>query len=217
MDLENALSAETAEPGEQNEPVARTDGLAASLAVEENVPSESAGGGQAAGEASKRGRPAIHGRYSQAAGSDGHRPAPTTIPVEFPQAGGNSQEVPVAPRIVVPADLLSRVIREGINGGEGFAANKIETVAKKAGLSREEIAPQLAQVALGEDRKQLVADLVPLAIKEWGLDPEMSPTAALLLLLGPWAFGAMTAYAELARLAAEKATRDQVEAAKKRP
>jgi hypothetical protein len=211
--VEKALPPEAGAAGPENGPGARTDGLAAAIAGEFGAGPGAPGSDPGAG-GRKRGRPPVHGGYSQANGSDGKRRVPVDFPGEIPP--GNAGEIPrgalenrPAPRVVVPPDLLAKVIREGLDFGERFAATKLGTVAQAAGLTPDDVAPQLAQAQLGETRKGLVAELTPLALQEWGVDAEMSPTCALLLLLGPWAFGAWSAYGELARLAQEKAERDK--------
>jgi hypothetical protein len=107
--------------------------------------------------------------------------------------------------VVVPPELFSKVVQEGLTAGELFAQGKIESAALQAGLTRSEIAPQLDQTLMGDKRKALLGELAPLVAQEWGVDPQLSPTAATGLVLGPWLFGSLTAYFTLARLAAEKA------------
>lgn len=152
--------------------------------------------------------------YSRENGSDGKR----RVAVDFPgegaaPAGGEippaPESAPVAPRVRLPPDLLSRVIAEGIGAVESFAASRITSAATAAGLTAEEIAPQLAQTQLGEKRKALIGELVPLAFQEWGVDPELSPTLAIGLMVVPWGFGAFSAYAQLSALAVEKAEREK--------
>lgn len=81
-------------------------------------------------------------------------------------------------------------------------------MATAAGLSHEEIEPNLKPASIGPGRRKLVGDLVPYIAEEWGLDPEVSPTGAALFVLLPPAFGALTAYLTLAKLAQEKARRE---------
>jgi len=207
MEIQETLSEATEQPGEESLPVARTDGLAASIAVEHQPEAGAAtSAGNHPANPKRPGRPPIHGRYSQAAGSDGKNPIP--LP-----GSGALQEVETAaaaqPRVTLPPDLVTKVVFETLTLGENFAGNKVEAVAVLAGLTTTEIEPQLKQVLLGKERKQLVADLTPFAMKEWGMDPEMSPTAAIGLLLGPWAFGAVTAYLTLAKLAEQKLTMEK--------
>lgn len=114
-------------------------------------------------------------------------------------------------RVTLPPDLLTKVVQEGLTAAEALISSKIEGQALRAGLTHADIAPQLEQTKLGDRRRAIVAELVPLALAEHGLDPEMSPTTALGLVLVPWGFGAYTAYAELGKLAAEKAARDERE------
>lgn len=104
--------------------------------------------------------------------------------------------------------MLARVVKESLTLAENGLSNALEGQGRAAGLSDAELSPQLKQAALGEDRKTLVADLAPYVLQEWGLDAEVSPTLAVLLVLLPWGFGSATAYFTLARLAKEKARRD---------
>jgi hypothetical protein len=113
-------------------------------------------------------------------------------------------ESPLEPRVAIPPDLVTQLIGETLSLGENYATFKIQAVAQAAGLSRGEINPQLQRAMIGEKRKQIVADLTPLALQEWGLDPQISPTAAIGLMLGPWLFASCSAYFTLAALAAEK-------------
>jgi len=108
-------------------------------------------------------------------------------------------------RVVVPQDLLARVVKESLTLAENLARNAIENKARAAGLSEAEIEPQLRQAALGEQQKTLVADLAPFVLEEWGIDARVSPTLAVVLVLTPWAFGSWTAYATLAKLAKQRA------------
>ena len=113
-------------------------------------------------------------------------------------------EPPGETRVSIPPDLLSKIVGETLNVAEQFASLKLCQIAQRAGLQQKDITPQLAQAAIGERRKQIVADLTPLALQEWGLDPQISPTAAILLILGPWMFSATSAWLSLASLAAER-------------
>jgi len=120
---------------------------------------------------------------------------------------------------VLPTDLLVRCVKEALNVAESYLANSIEGKARAAGLTGEDIKPQIQQAQLGEQRKQLVADLSPLVAEEFGLDPQVSPSLAVGLILAPWAFGAGTAYMTLAALAKERAARlaAMAEAGKEKP
>lgn len=207
MELETTLPGETTPASQESPPGARTDGLAAAVAVEHSAETGNEGG--ALGSAKRTGRPPIHGRYSKAAGSDGKNPVPVPgqEPIPTPESVGLAPEP--ESRVVIPPDLLSEVIRESLTLAETFASTKIESMAHRAGLTQSDITPQLRQAALGDRRKDLVGKLAPLALEEWGLDPELSPTAAIGVLLVPWAFGATSAYWTLAKLAAEKAAKEK--------
>lgn len=213
MAMEKTLPPEAGDPGEEHEGSARTDGLAAEIAAQTGA-GTAPGPVQGVATGGTRGRPPKHGGYSKANGSDGKR----RVSVDFPGEGArdNSGEIPAGQlesrperSVVIPADLLSKVIGEGLHFVESYAQGKIRTVAQAAGLTDAEIAPQLAQAELGERRKGMVAELVPMAMQEHGMETSMSPTTAILLLMAPWGFGASSAYLELAKLAAEKAERDK--------
>jgi hypothetical protein len=117
--------------------------------------------------------------------------------------------------VVVPPELIAKVVKETLTATENLAVAKIEGVAKLAGLTADEIEPQLKQAKLGDTRKDIVADLTPYALKEWGLDAELSPTVAICCLLGPWSLSAVTAYLALASLAKEKMEREKKEKERK--
>jgi len=207
MDLETTLPGEASQAGPESQPPARTDGLAAAVAVEHNAESGSEGG--ALGSGKRMGRPPVHGRYSKAAGSDGKNPVPLpgAEAISAPEANGFAPEP--ASRVIIPPDLFAQVVQESLTLAETFASTKLEAVAHKAGLTQGDITPQLRQAALGDRRKEIIGKLAPMALEEWGLDPELSPTAAIGVLLVPWAFGATSAYWTLAKLAAEKAARER--------
>ncbi len=210
MEMETTLPPETLPASPESKPGARTDGLAAAVAIEQQA---DATGSETnpLGPAKRIGRPPVHGRYSKAAGSDGKNPAPlpgpeTMAPVESPGLAPEPQA-----SVIVPPDLFAEVVRESLTLIETFAGTKLESIARQAGLTHGDITPQLRQAALGDRRKELIGKLAPLALDEWGIDPELSPTAAIGVLLVPWAFGATSAYWTLAKLAAEKAARERNE------
>jgi hypothetical protein len=212
MEMEATLPAETPAAADAGEIAEGLDGLSSAVATAEGVRPAAPSGDPGLGTR-KRGRPPIHGLYSKAAGSDGKNPAPHRVAVEFPAADGEPpQPAPPENRVSLPPDLVAKVVQEGLNFAESFAANKIQGAALAAGLTPADIGPQLAQTRLGDRRKALIAELTPLALQEWGVDPKLSPSLALALLLAPWAFGAFSAYSELAKLAVEKAKRDKATA-----
>lgn len=100
------------------------------------------------------------------------------------------------------------MVKEVLDGAETLTVNSIEGKARLCGLTEDEIDPQIAKGRIGEKRKDLVAKLTPHAIKEWGLDPNLSPTVAIGLVMLPWSFGAGTAFLTLSSLAKQKAARD---------
>jgi hypothetical protein len=108
----------------------------------------------------------------------------------------------------IPEDLFRETVVEGLTAAENTVKAKITGAALAARLSTADIAPHLQQTEIGEKRKEFVARLAPLALKEWGIDPQLSPTTAIALVLAPWAYGALSAYKTLANLALERAKRD---------
>jgi len=213
MDVETTLPGEV-ESGElAGEPGSVTDGLSAAILAEQESATGDAGSASGAG---RRGRPPIHGLYSKAAGSDGKNPARPQLATEPLPGGDTLQETamvtgPVgpSPRVTIPPDLLSKVIAESLTLAETGIGAALEGQGKLAGLSTEEIAPQLKRAQLGDGRKQVLADLAPYVAMEWGVDVEVSPTIAALLIVVPWAGGAAMAYFTLAGLAKEKAAREK--------
>lgn len=206
MDVETPLPAAPPAPGAESPAPAPTDGLAARLALESGAAGTLAGPESGPRTFRPIGRPPIHGLYSRAAGSDGKHPVspPGADSLESPQV-----ETPGTTRVSVPPDVVSKVASTTLCGLESFAQWKIAEMGKRAGLSTGEINPQLAQAQIGESQKALVGELAPLALQEWGLDPQISPTAAIAVVLGPWLFASASAYWTLAALAAEKIAMDR--------
>ena len=111
--------------------------------------------------------------------------------------------------MVIPPDLLSQIVSETLGLGENFAAYKLAAIASKAALTPSEIRPQLDRTLIGDKRKAIIGELTPLALQEWGIDPKLSPTAAIGLMLGPWVLASVSAYFTLASLAAERLALDK--------
>lgn len=198
---------QTSQPSGKSESVV---GVAAAVAAQHGAGTDP-GNGKSSGEAGgsgKRGRPVVHGLYSKAMGSDGKNPVRQAGPGTVVQDKG-SDLPPRVEKVVVPAELLAEVVQEALTTTEEFVGCQMEDVGKKAGLTIQEIEPQLKQGKMGEKRKALLGKLTPLALKEHGLDAEVSPTVAIGVIFVPWALSAGTAYMTLARLAREKAERDR--------
>ena len=216
MEVETTLPETAAQPGPESQPGSPTDGLAAAIAAEhgagpgENRVETPAGG---PGSGKRPGRPPVHGRYSKAAGSDGKHLAALPGEILPPIAGEIFQpaemESPGEISVVIPPDLLSQIVSETLGLGENFAAYKLEAIASKAALTSDEIRPQLDRTRIGDKRKEIIGELTPLALQEWGLDPKLSPTAAIGLMLGPWVLASVSAYFTLASLAAERLALDK--------
>ena len=210
MEVEKTLSPETLPPGANTQPPANTDGLAAQVATGARTPEPTA----PAPQKHPGGRPPTHGRYTKAAGSNGKKPvkfgaAPADTSAAPPAAGGSPlPETPLAspasPRVTVPADLLARVVKQALTVAENVLSNKISAKAIAAGLTDAEIEPQLEQCRLIEAQKDMVADLAPYVLEEWGVDAQVSPTVAVCLVLGPWLYGAVSAYSTLGELAKDR-------------
>lgn len=210
--MAETLPEDVDQPGEEGGIPPGLNGIAAAVATEHGAGAVEGNGSDEgkSSQAGKRGRPPTHGLYSKAMGSNGKNPVKTPGPgplAENQVAGGPASP----PRVVVPPELLAKVVKETLTLTENFAGAKIREAGQAAGLTLPEIQPQLDQAQLGETRKGIVADLTPYALKEWGLEPEMSPTVAICFLLAPWSFGAYTAFLSLARLAKEKAERERKE------
>jgi hypothetical protein len=204
LEMEPPLSTSTSPPGEASSSPAKTDGLAATIAA------GTAGGAPSPAPARNvGGRPPIHGRYSKAAGSDGKNPVKVGRASPVAQVGNGLAQpenpVETPPRVVIPEYLLARVVKEALTLTENAVSNAIEGKARAAGLTDEEIATQIGQAQLGEDRKQLVAELMPFVLEEYGVNSQLSPTLAVSLVLAPWAFGSYTAFTTLSALARERA------------
>lgn len=207
MELETTLSETAPETSPQGQTGGPTDGLAAKLAIEHDAGPAAQSSPETHSVTGKRiGRPPTHGRYSKAAGSDGKNPVPLPGPEPVPAV---EMESPVRSLVNIPPDLLSKIVGETLSLGETYAAYKLEAIADKAGLTCAEIQPQLERTQMGEQRKAIIADLTPLALQEWGLDPRLSPTAAIGLMLGPWLAASVGAYFTLATLAAERLALDK--------
>lgn len=210
-EVETPLPETTSEPATSSEAIPENDGLAASLAPEGNgkpVVSESVSGNDAPPK-KKRGRPVKHGRYSKAMGSDGKTAVKTPgVPPPIPQPSESVPKSEAPPRTALPSSLVKKIVREGLAISEKKLYNAIESKGKLAGLTIEEIEPQLRQAALSDAQKDLVGELAPHVLQEWGMSPELSPTVAVAVILAPWSFAGISAFRTLSKLAEEKAARE---------
>lgn len=206
--VETALQTEIAPNAPLDNGNGNSSGLAAVIASRHGAGSAESNGNPDSAVEPKRGpgRPPTHGLYSKAAGSNGKNPAKVdgTKPLEK-----TADDVRPVVRARVPAGLLSRVVQESITVTEKTAQFILAGQAKKAGLESAEIDPQLKQAEFGEGRKKLLGDLAPYVCEEWGIDPEMSPTLAACLIVGPWIGGMTASYLALASLAKEKAEHER--------
>lgn len=201
MEVETPLSEPAAQPSQESPGLGPADGLAAALAVEHGAAGTAASPATLPETFRRRGRPPVHGLYSRAAGSDGKHPV---LPPGAEPLSAAEVEIPGDSRISIPKDVLSKIVSQTLGAAESWAGWKITAMAKKAGLTTADISPQLERAQIPDESKQLVAELAPLALQEWGLDPQISPSAAIGVILVPWAFASVSAYFTLAGLAAER-------------
>src|SRR4051794_35968309 len=116
--MEATLPSDIEAAGPPNTVPESNDGLAGALAAQHGVQTglpEGADPGEGTGK--RVGRPPSHGLYSKAAGSDGKNP------VRLPRQGevpGTQMDPEPAPRVIIPPDLLTKVIHETITVGENF-------------------------------------------------------------------------------------------------
>jgi len=131
----------------------------------------------------KGGRPPIHGLYSKKNGSDGHTAArPCAVAaVEKPADG--------IPRAPLPPGLVGKVAKAVADMAEQWGINKVKGAAIKGGVPEDVAAPMVANAKLGETNKELIGELAPHAMAEWGADPAISPTAVIGGILGVWFMG----------------------------
>ena len=129
----------------------------------------------------RRGRPPIHGRYSKAFGSDGKKPVPLqgipdtsaeTEPVEM----GGDPEMPYD----FPPDLLPDTAREICSIVEEGVQGLLRSKQRALKLNLPEADAVIESCAMGEGRKDFIAKLSPYVMQEWGLQPKVSPTVAVL-------------------------------------
>ncbi|MGZ5508197.1 MAG: hypothetical protein ACXWKH_17635, partial [Limisphaerales bacterium] len=109
----------------------------------------------------------------------------------------------------VPPGLLARVTKQAVGTAEKFALLQLATTAAKAGLGKDEIEPQIKQAQLGEENKEILAELAPHICEEWGIDPELSPSVMAGVILVPYLGSFGMAMWTLTKLATEKALKDK--------
>src|SRR5947209_2245169 len=105
--METTLQAATEETSQAGQESGQLDGLANQIASEHTA--SAAGSGATATVGRKPGRPPVHGRYSQAAGSDGKHPVLDNGAEEFPP---HEVENNIGVADLIPPDLLVSVIQE---------------------------------------------------------------------------------------------------------
>jgi hypothetical protein len=203
MEMETTLPPGTQESPGPLTPDPGSDGLAADLAVEHGAGpgADSSQGNPGKPAKGKPGRPIIHGKYSQANGSDGKNPVQTVggEPIPALEVDGGPEST-----IVLPPHLLAECVQEALTIVEGVTQTKVEAVAVRAGLTPAEVQPYLREAIIGDKRKALLGKLTPLIFREWGMDANVSPTAAAVTLLVPYMGAAALSYISLARLAAKR-------------
>jgi len=205
--VEGALSQTASTPATDGNGPAPVIGLAADLAAKHGAEGQpGVAADKPKDKPERRGRPATHGLYSKAAGSNGKNPVKPIGQGALAQT--EAQPLPPVRRSIPPG-LLARVTKQALSTAENFALLKLATVAAKAGLDKEDIEPQIKQAALGEENKAILADLAPHICDEWGIDPELSPSVMAGIILVPYVGSFGMALFTLSKLATEKALKDK--------
>ena len=152
-----------------------------------------------------RGRPALHGRYSKANGSDGKNPVPESV-VSVPMDGNEAVALPEPdkPRVRMPDGVLKRCLKNLLGTVDAWRVNRRLAKAAKLGLAKEIAEPLAESARLDEGTKDSVAELIPLAFSEWGIDPNVSPTAALIVLASTQLLAEFDSNRTMEKLAKEK-------------
>jgi hypothetical protein len=85
--------------------------------------------------------------------------------------------------------LLKKIAASGTLAAERWGLTQVQAAATAAEVKPEEAAPLIRACAIPGEQKDLIAELLPLAMEEWGLDPSVSPTACLCGIAGTWFYG----------------------------
>lgn len=93
----------------------------------------------------------------------------------------------------MPPALLGRIAKAGTALVEQLGSNLLKSRAIAAGISEDEARPVIDSTKLAPELKELVADLTPEALKEWGMDPSVSPTGCIFGIFGVWGGGVFAA------------------------
>lgn len=129
------------------------------------------------------GRPAVHGLYSKAAGSDGKKP------VRPPTLGETQSAKPAADSVGLSETDIRELAGELLALADDTAAGWLRIQAFKAGVPQEDADKIVSASRLGERRTKWIAKLIPACVKEWGIEGQVSPTTALVLMVGLWGLG----------------------------
>lgn len=205
MDTQTESQETTPETGATGGAGGGGGGLAADIANEFGAVGAAGAAATAAKPKNKGGRPPIHGRYAKAAGSDGKNPVPDagpgTVAADEMESGGGAG-------VVVPPDVLAGIVRSSLEAVSGSVVDLIRKAGAGAGLTADELRPQLERAQIGDRRIDVLVSLAPDICREWGLDPSLSPSTAAGLILAPWGFGAYTAFTTLAKIAKDREARE---------
>jgi hypothetical protein len=144
------------------------------------------------------GRPPTHGLYSKAAGSDGKRPVRPLDPSEIGKGSTDASSASLSSSDVT--SLSESLLEIADEAAQGF----LKIQAAKANLAPDVAKPILDSARLGEKRSKWIAKIVPLCLREWGLDGSVSPTGALVSMMGLWALGVWRAGKAISKLAPPK-------------
>lgn len=144
------------------------------------------------------GRPAVHGLYSKAAGSDGKKPVrpPTVAEVERAKPAADSVGLSETDVRELAGELLALC--------DDTAAGWLRIQAAKAKVPDADAEKIISASRLGDRRTKWIAKLIPACVKEWGIEGQVSPTTALALMVGLWGLGIWRATVALGKYAADE-------------
>jgi len=156
--------------------------LVAAVATEHGAGTGAAGAGKPPAKG-KGGRPPIHGKYSRANGSDGKHAVvlPGEAPVEPVEVVDDLE-----PEFGLPPDLVREFVDEGLGEAGEYLRARLESAAKRANIPDDEAEPLIRSASLGETKRRLIAKATPYALREHGIDPQVSPTACIGAVVLVW-------------------------------
>ena len=86
----------------------------------------------------------------------------------------------------LPPDLVSEFVDEGLCTLDEHFTGKLKATAARNGIPAAEAAPLIESARLGETKRHLVATALPHALREHGIDPNLSPTACIAAVFLVW-------------------------------